>query len=313
MAADDWLRWPVLACAAIVLALPAAATAVLLRRRSAEDARLRPSDLWTSCWRCVSPRWLLAYRALVVVVMPSLLVREVLSDGVFSFFFYTQWTFVLVIIYFVIATLISAHGCWIYSKQEGIGNEEVNGLLKHDIEDNGPGTLTLKINNETARLPSENDREVNERRAGSLGYVMQIVYQTCGGAVLLTDIVFWCLLVPTSADHFSVNLIAACMHSLNAVFLLLETALNNLPFPLFRMIYFVYWSFIYVIFQWVLHACGFTWWPYPFMELATPWAPLWYIAIALVHIPCYGSYWLIAKAKNTFFPKFFPHSYTSSF
>lgn len=84
-----------------------------------------------------------------------------------------------------------------------------------------------------------------------------------------------------------------CMHTLNAAFLLLDTSLNSLvsisicqpcsrttgftmsislsvywcpfhllffqPFPWFRLSYFVLWSCIYVIFQWVIHALGFPW------------------------------------------------------
>lgn len=89
--------------------------------------------------------------------------------------------------------------------------------------------------------------------------------------------------------HYDMTLqIMGCMHTLNAVFLLVDTFLNNLvmcksimclllcfhmhaslnyisfqKFPWFRMAYFVLWSCIYVIFQWILHACGFTWWGYP--------------------------------------------------
>ncbi|THU55943.1 hypothetical protein C4D60_Mb11t11970 [Musa balbisiana] len=130
--------------------------------------------------------------------------------------------------------------------------------------------------------------------------------QTSAGAVALTDIVFWGLLVPfLSVEHFKLDLLMGCMHSLNFVFLLLDTALNSLPFPWFRMAYFVLWSCIYVIFQWILHACGFSWWPYRFLELSTPWAPLWYFCLALLHVPCYGLYSLLVTAKNTLFPKFF--------
>ncbi|XP_020273760.1 uncharacterized protein LOC109848593 isoform X2 [Asparagus officinalis] len=157
------------------------------------------------------------------------------------------------------------------------------------------------------------DKEVKEKRAGILGYTMQIIYQICAGAVMLTDIVFWCLLAPFMSDHFSVNALMFCMHSLNFVFLLLDTLLNSLPFPWFRMAYFVFFSCIYVVFQWILHACGFTWWPYPFLELSTPWAPAWYIAMALVHVPCYFFYWLVVKAKNSFLPKWFPHAYVRSY
>ncbi|CAI9279958.1 unnamed protein product [Lactuca saligna] len=53
--------------------------------------------------------------------------------------------------------------------------------------------------------------------------------QTCAGAVVLTDLVFWCLiLLFQSGDGFKLTLLIGCMHSLNAVFLLLDSALNNL-------------------------------------------------------------------------------------
>ncbi|CAI9292956.1 unnamed protein product [Lactuca saligna] len=53
--------------------------------------------------------------------------------------------------------------------------------------------------------------------------------QTCAGAVVLTDLVFWCLLLPfQSGDGFKLTLLIGCMHSLNVVFLLLDSALNNL-------------------------------------------------------------------------------------
>eukprot|EP00268_Persea_americana_P005335 TRINITY_DN11787_c0_g1_i1.p1 TRINITY_DN11787_c0_g1~~TRINITY_DN11787_c0_g1_i1.p1 ORF type:complete len:186 (-),score=15.31 TRINITY_DN11787_c0_g1_i1:1049-1606(-) len=164
------------------------------------------------------------------------------------------------------------------------------------------------------KLQSHHEQDVNERTAGFWGYLMLAIYQTCAGAVMLTDIVFWCLLVPFMSDeHFSVTLLIGCMHALNAVFLLLDTALSRMSFPWFRLAYFVLWSGIYVIFQWVLHACGFSWWPYPFLELATPWAPLWYLCLALVHIPCYGFYVLIVVVKDSIFSKLFPHAYIRSY
>ncbi|KAH9730949.1 protein rolling protein [Citrus sinensis] len=147
--------------------------------------------------------------------------------------------------------------------------------------------------------------------------------ETCGGAVLLTDIVFWCVIVPFLSDaHLGLNTLIACMHTLNAVFVLLDTALNSLllnyhlalqPFPWFRIAYFIQWSCLYCVFQWVIHACGFTWWPYPFLELDTPWAPLWYFVLALVHIPCYGLYVLIVEAKNSILPTLFPRAFIRSY
>lgn len=219
----------------------------------------------------------------------------VFLDGAIAFYyFYTQWTFTLVDIYFVIGTIISAHGCWMQLKRGSLVDEEANRFLRREVQENN------------------HVQEVNEKRPGFWGYAMQIVYQTSAGAAILTDIVFWGLLVPTSGD-FTIDGIMVCMHSLNAIFLLCDTLLNSLPFPWFRMSYFVFWSCAFVVFQWILHICGFTWWPYPFLELATPWAPAWYIAMAVVHVPCYFLYWLLVKAKNSFFPKWFPHAYIKSY
>ncbi|KAK8570306.1 hypothetical protein V6N13_002996 [Hibiscus sabdariffa] len=163
-------------------------------------------------------------------------------------------------------------------------------------------------------LQSHYAQEEFQRRAGFWGYLMQTIYQTCGGAVILTDLVFWLVIVPfLSNSHLGLNMLMGCMHTVNAVLLILDTLLNSLPFPLFRFAYFVLWSCVYVVFQWVIHACGFTWWPYPFLELNTPWAPLWYFVLALVHIPCYGIYALIVKAKNSIFPRLFPHDFVRSY
>ncbi|XP_043716035.1 uncharacterized protein LOC122664324 [Telopea speciosissima] len=58
---------------------------------------------------------------------------------------------------------------------------------------------------------------------------MQAIYQTCAGAVLLTGIVFWFIIVPfLSTETFRLNLLMGCMHTLNVVFLLLDTTLNRL-------------------------------------------------------------------------------------
>ncbi|KAJ6796109.1 Uncharacterized protein M6B38_221965 [Iris pallida] len=305
-----WTRWQVAVCG-LILAVPAAGAAAAIWR--SRPAPVRSSDLWLPCWRRVHPVWLLLYRVLVLVPMLYLLYCMLLARGISAFYFYTQWTFALVIIYFLIATLISAHGCWIYSKGHSSEIESAKRLLEKDFEENLPATLTFKTNTNRniTKLPNYHEEIEVDQTAGFLGYTMQIIYQTCAGAVMLTDIVFWGVLLPfSSSDYFKLSLVKGCVHSLNAVFLILDTSLNSLQFPLFRMAYFVLWSSIYVIFQWILHACGISWWPYPFLELANPWAPLWYFCMALVHIPCYGIYVLIVKAKDSIVQKT-STSYTS--
>ncbi|XP_021676181.2 uncharacterized protein LOC110661743 [Hevea brasiliensis] len=275
------------------------------------------SQLWSSCWKGFHPGWLLATRLVSFLVMAGFLMWDIEEWDATIFVYYTEWTFALVMVYFALATVISGYGCWLVSKQLPSENEETAGFLRTDVEDNettNSTTLRKKEIKGTIKLQSHYAEEAIRLRAGFWGYLMQTIFQTCAGAVILTDIVFWCIIVPFGSNaHLGLNVLMGCMHTLNAAFLLLDTALNSLPFPWFRLAYFVQWSCLYVVFQWVIHACGYTGWPYPFLELDIPWAPLWYFALAVVHIPCYGTYALIVKAKNSTFPRWFPGAFVRSY
>ncbi|KAL4342653.1 hypothetical protein GQ457_08G021950 [Hibiscus cannabinus] len=303
-----WLRWQVPVCALITVAPSVVALYVISKVKTDP---LFFNALWKPQWRNLNPCWLLCYRAFAFICMARILFEEVvLVRGASAFYFYTQWTFALVMVYFALGTVFSAYGCWVCLNTPLPENGARDAFLKRDVEENvAEDDVTDEI-----KLQSCHAQEEFQQRAGFWGYLMQIIYQTCAGAVILTDIVFWCVLVPfLSNSHFGLNMLMGSMHSLNAVFLILDTLLNSLPFPWFRLAYFVQWSCLYVVFQWTLHACGFTWWPYPFLELNTPWAPLWYFALAVAHIPCYGIYALIVKAKNSILPKLFPHAFLRSY
>ncbi|XP_044493338.1 uncharacterized protein LOC123216819 [Mangifera indica] len=285
--------------------------------RAIPKAHVGSSQLWTSCWKGVHPGWLLLTRFVSLVAMAGFLSWDIADWGASIFVYYTEWTFTLVIIYFGLGTIVSAYGCWVYRKDPPSANGVRDEFVTTDIEESiTTNTLTYGENEVrgSIKLQSHYAEEVIQHRAGFWGYLMQTIYQTCGGAVILTDIVFWCIIVPfLSNAHLALNMLMGCMHTLNAVFLLLDSVLNNLPFPWFRLAYFVQWSCLYVVFQWVIHACGFSWWPYPFLELNNPWAPLWYFSLAVVHIPCYGIYALIIKAKNRILSRLFPHAFLRSY
>ncbi|XP_010523894.1 PREDICTED: uncharacterized protein LOC104802132 isoform X1 [Tarenaya hassleriana] len=243
-------------------------------RHDGGETQVGSARLWTSCWRGMHPVWLLATRSVSFLVLTALLTWDVMEWGSSIFVYYTEWTFALVMIYFAMGIIASAYGCF-----------------------------------------KSSDFNMEHRQRLSIwGYLMQAVYQTCGGAVVLTDIVFWLVIVPfLSNSHLGLNLLTGCMHIANFVLLLLDTALNNLPFPWYRIAYFVQWSCLYVVFQWIIHACGFTWWPYPFLELDRPWAPIWYLCMTIVHIPCYGAYAAIVRAKNSNLPNLFPNAFVKSY
>ncbi|XP_004308383.1 PREDICTED: uncharacterized protein LOC101297300 [Fragaria vesca subsp. vesca] len=119
-----------------------------------------------------------------------------------------------------------------------------------------------------------------DRALGDIGVLVDLSYDDVlvtvyfgmnARAVILTDGVFWFIILIIN------------MHTINVVFLLSETALNSLPFSWFRIGYFYLWTITYVIFQWICHACVKIWWPYPFMDLSSPYALLWYPEVVDVH------------------------------
>lgn len=63
------------------------------------------------------------------------------------------------------------------------------------------------------------------------------------GAVMLTDSIYWIIIFPfLTMRDYSLDFLTVNMHTLNAVLLLGDTALNCLPFPWFRVSYFILWT-----------------------------------------------------------------------
>ncbi|KAG6787002.1 hypothetical protein POTOM_008628 [Populus tomentosa] len=226
------------------------------------------SQLWTSCWKGVHPGWLLATRFISFLVMAGLLWRDIVDWDATIFMYYTDyvalsshfssqvvnsqdknhfgldpflilkllygnvnvivnWFLILVsdlsaqmdiyVDYDIFRGLIlvhslgnhfllsvmSAYGCWVSLKQPAVSEHGENSVfLKRDVEEDGTATSTTykeKKSGGTIKLRSHCAEEAIRERAGFWGYLMQIIYQLMG-----------------------------CMHSLNAVFLVLDTALNSL-------------------------------------------------------------------------------------
>ncbi|TQE01343.1 hypothetical protein C1H46_013023 [Malus baccata] len=283
-----WLQWQVLVCT-LIIAAPAT-VALKFAWKGKPEPPLKSVELWGTCWRTLDPLWLLFYRAFALVLMAKLLFDMTSQFGLFTLVFYTQWTFALVMLYFGLGTIISAHGCWV--GRSSYRDDQIKGKVK----------------------PKSNQaRNAIQQRAGFFGNLMLIIYQTCAGAVMLTDIVFWCLILPfLTSMEFQLTFLIGAIHALNAVFLIVDTALNRLPFSKLGFAYFALFGVLYISFQWLIHAFGVKWWPYPFLELNTPLAPLWYFGLAVWHIPCYWIYSLIINSKVSILPRLFPRSFLRS-
>ncbi|XP_042415357.1 uncharacterized protein LOC122004557 [Zingiber officinale] len=164
-----WLRWKVALCL-VVLAIPAAVSVSVISSGRADP--LRSSDLWLSCWKKACRFWLLGFRVVSLSIFYFLLWQVLLLDGVFAFYFYTQWTFLLVIIYFLIASVISAYGCWMYGKC-ATENDEANAFLKEDVVVDIPVTLNATNRNKNASKSRSNyEHGYCQQKAGFWGYLM---------------------------------------------------------------------------------------------------------------------------------------------
>ncbi|CAA0826708.1 Unknown protein [Striga hermonthica] len=282
--ASYWLNWRVLLCSIWILMSMVFASLLISKheyRQSSNERSLESQqqekepagvlyedEVWRPCLKSIHPVWLLGYRVFAFVVLSLMLILNVVVDGGAIFYFYTQWTFTLITIYFALGSLLSMWGCYRYNKN-GAG-------MQFDAE-NGSSSTTQNINVVNfAKGVELNQENVVRKKAGCLAYTFQIIFQMNAGAVMLTDTVFWFILVPFLViKAYNLNFLIINMHSINAVFLLGETALNSLRFPWFRIGYFFLWTSTYVLFQWVVHACVSIWWPYPFLDLSSSYAPLW--------------------------------------
>ncbi|XP_048502380.1 uncharacterized protein LOC104897361 isoform X2 [Beta vulgaris subsp. vulgaris] len=303
MAADTtepsyWLNWRFLVSALYVFGTIVFASYLIWKhegRKKVDDERreggvipggvLYKDEVWKTCLKSIHPTFLLAFRIFAFFLLLALITGNVVIAGPGIFFFYTQWTFLLTTVYFGLASTFSVYGCW---------------------SDRG-GACHFKMASQNT--DAEQGSYVAPKLGGSMVYLLQILYQVTAGAVLLTDVVFWLVLYPFefSKEH-KLSFFDVSMHSVN-ILILGDAILNCLRFPFFRISYFILWTGAFVICQWIIHACVSLRWPYPFMDLSPPYAPIWYAAVGLLHIPCFGVFALIVKLKHVWLSRSFSESY----
>ncbi|OMO67613.1 hypothetical protein COLO4_30067 [Corchorus olitorius] len=297
-----WVNWRVLVCAIWVLITAAFSFLLIWKYEGSHKSNhndgeteqetagsLHEDETWRPCLKGIHPAWLLAFRIVAFFVLLILLIVTAFVDGGSIFYYYTQWTFTLVTIYFGLGSMLSMRGCYLYHKRvsgDKVGNVEL------DTEQGSCADGTCGENSNNAAKNPEDPPQGHSlsQPAGIWAYVFQIIFQMNAGAVLLTDCVFWFIIVPFLAIRdYNLSVLAINMHSVNVVFLLADTALNCLHFPCFRIAYFFLWTVTYVIFQWLVHACVNVWWPYPFLDLSSPYAPLCIDAFPMLRPLCFGN------------------------
>nr|KAJ0217679.1 hypothetical protein LSAT_V11C300140270 [Lactuca sativa] len=254
------------------------------------------SEAWMPCIKGIHPAWLLTFRIISFCLLLAAGTSDVAIHGTDLFFYYTQWTLSLVTFYFAFGSVLSAYGCLRQHKRYDVGEEQ---------------ELLLPLTHEE-NTKSQQGKSHFLLTASFWGYVFQIMFQMIAGAVMLTDSVYWIVMAPfLTVVGYEMGFLTVVAHSLNLVLLLGDTALNSLDFPWFRISYFLLLTSFYVLFEWILHAFVATWWSYPFLDLSVEYAPLWYLIVALLHLPCYTIFLLVVKLKYHILSRRFPDAFQS--
>ncbi|CAM8957042.1 unnamed protein product [Rhodiola kirilowii] len=320
--ASYWLNWRFFLSALWILTAIVSSSIILwkyevfrkLRRegrgnQQCEAQCLYKEEAWKTCIPSIHPAWLLTFRSCAFLVLLALIVTNIALDGIDIMYFYTQWTFTLVTIYFGVGSVFSMYGCCQHSNL--LDHEQID-FAPLDVErvaDVG-ASLEEDVNICSSEKVVDDHSTTSVRELANFwSYAFQVTFQVAAGAVVLTDSVFWFLIYPfLTESSYRLHFMDVSMHSINAVFLVGDTILNGMRFPFFRIAYFVTWTSTFVVVQWIVHACVSIWWPYPFMDLSSRFAPAWYLAVGVMHFPCYGLFALIVRLKNFLLSKSFPES-----
>ncbi|KAK6280551.1 hypothetical protein POUND7_020818 [Theobroma cacao] len=319
-----WLNWRVLLCSVIVLTPIIIALFIIWKYEGLKQVKcegrenqegigcdeLYNDDVWRPCLSEIHPSWLLVYRFVAFCLALATIISKVVTNGGGIFYYYTQWTFTLVTIYFGFGTLLSLQGCYQHQKISSCGCSNVQ-HFRIDAEQGYYMPLNNRKDTNVQRKALIPQEKCNvSHAAGFFSYLFQVIFQMNAGAVMLTDFIYWSIIFPfLTIRDYNFNFMTVNMHTLNVILLLGDAALNCLQFPWFRISYFIIWTGAFVIFQWIIHACVSIWWPYPFLDLSSPYAPLWYCLLAFMHLPCYGMFVLIVNTKHYLLSKWFPQSY----
>ncbi|XVE54971.1 hypothetical protein DITRI_Ditri03aG0124000 [Diplodiscus trichospermus] len=232
-ATNYWINWRVLLCAIWIL-ITATFSLILIWKyesccKSNHDngetqqetaGSFHEDETWRPCLKGIHPAWLLAFRLVAFFVLLMLLVVITFIDGGSIFYYYTQWTFTLVTIYFGLGSMLSMRGCYKYHKR--VSGDKVDNVELDAEQGSHAGAASGETSTNTAAKNPECPQEHSSSQpVATWGYVFQIIFQMNAGAVLLTDCVFWFIIVPFLAikdyNLSVVSIILPFTHSLTLI------------------------------------------------------------------------------------------------
>ncbi|TYZ68129.1 hypothetical protein PybrP1_000929 [[Pythium] brassicae (nom. inval.)] len=206
---------------------------------------------------CCSPAGLLRFRLAAVAFYAGVQLYDLYRTRFLCMIFYTSWNFIAQGVYFALA----ARRTFQAQKRSRDGY--------------------------TALLEPAVHREPQRTRRKWL--TLELVLDVCLATSILISTVVWTILYPYAVKLHQpetvLNPVSYCQHALNVVVLQIDFFCTRHRVSLRALPLMVAWPSVYTVFTWVLHgtiAKGF--WPYPFLEVNTPYAPLWYAGLLAAHV-----------------------------
>lgn len=235
------------------------------------------------CW---SLRALLAFRASAATFFLIIQIWDVLRSGGRCLAFYTSWNFVLQGVYFFEAARFTRRQLQRQADERSVG---YTALI--DGDDGGSDTALT-------------DRRRVLRNSGQQWVAdLELLLDVCLAASLLICTVVWTVLYPYAVKvghpEMILNGVSYCQHGANVLLLQIDFLATKHFVSKDALPLVMGWPSVYAVFAWIVHgtvAKGF--WPYPFLELNTPWAPIWYGGLLAAHILALALMMLLSKVKH---------------
>lgn len=235
-----------------------------------------------TCW---SLQALLAFRAGTALFYVLVQLWDLYRSRGRCLAFYTSWNFILQGTYFVGAA-------WRTRRR-----------LQHQVDER-TAIYTALVDGSDDGTGSPFARRKRIMRDRGLHWIdLELVLDICLAASLLICVVVWIVLYPYAVKighpEMILNVVSYCQHGVNVLLLQIDFFATRHFVSRDALPLIMGWPSVYAVFAWIVHgtvARGF--WPYPFLDLDTPWAPFWYGGLLGSHILAFVLMMVLSKVKH---------------
>jgi hypothetical protein len=224
---------------------------------------------------------LLAYRVAVILFYVVVQLYDIYRTSGKCMIFYTSWNFILQGMYFVFAA------------------KRTHAIYTHQDEE--PADYAALLDESASFLRTHTLAGAARRGWHRLDLVLDV----CLATSVLISAVVWTILYPyadkTGHPETILNWVSYCQHAINLMLLQIDFAATQHSVSFDALPLIIAWPTAYCIFAWIVHGTikhGF--WPYPFLKLDTPWAPLWYGGLLFAHLVAFIGMLALSKLKHRY-------------